>query len=156
MKRIKTNLLIALCFLFFAANAKAEGYMIHIELLSSPDPIEVSLSEYPTVTFNEGKLNISSNNLSCEISDIKKWTFNQGVPTEISSEKTASSVNYRDNVFTITGITSDNLNVFDLQGVKQAPATKFSGNNVIVDFNNLPNGVYIIKIGTQSYKVNKI
>ncbi len=143
-KKILTLLLLACQTLAFA-----EGSALLVTLKDGKKAGYV-LSQKPTITFNDSKLNINVSDASTEynLADISTFTFvNEGDITSIHELPKGSSLfEYRNGTIHSKGA---NIQVYTLDGklLKNGEST--------ISLMGYPNGIYVIKMNNQIIKVRK-
>lgn len=127
--------------------------------------IEYDLADTPVVSFTETGISVSSESLSTEIvdcvySDVVKMWFRLKTATEIEdaiSDKVRQTVRFTDGVtFCVEGVDNNaSVRVYALDGKSMSVAIDRMDNGLTVHLDGLQDGVYVIMVGNQRYKVVK-
>lgn len=112
----------------------------------------------PVMTLNETSVNINSDSkaYSAEIADIIDFSF---IGNSLNAVTSISDGNQRiehyGNSIIIKGLaTGETVSLFDLNGI--AISTYISkGENLMIDLNQVPSGVYILSTKNSNYKIRK-
>jgi len=124
--------------------------------------VTFQLSEKPVITFDAKNVYISTSDFSAAYENIDSLYFkDETVVTKV--EKIDNSVKQEYNVkFTdghtviISGFTQAvRLDVYSVNGMKLNVGTERSGDSIIIDLANQPNGIYIIRANSHSFKISK-
>lgn len=126
------------------------------------DSTYIELSTNPTVTFGQKSLVVSAGNLELDYNDIVSISFTDKIPdpitTGISTAGNDVRLRFDGHSSVVIFDLPDNaaVNVFSVEG-RSIPAaiTLTGGNAATVSLAGQSNGVYIIKVGTKSFKITK-
>lgn len=106
--------------------------------------VSYAFADKPKITFTEGKLIVTTTRTSAEfpLSGIRKYTFRETESTTKIDEMKASNLQ------------SEYLSVYDNNG-KLLMKTRVSDGNASLSLGTLPQGIYIVREGSKSYKIIK-
>lgn len=108
----------------------------------------------PVMRFgDEGTLTINAD--SYEVSGIKNFYISQtDDPSAVATPQTARPT-LAGGLFSVHAAAGTAVAVFNLVGTRQDIPVTQQGNTVTLDLHALPRGIYIIKVGKESFKINK-
>lgn len=112
----------------------------------------------PVITLNETTVNIdsASKTYSAEIAEILDFSFiGYDLDAVKSIQDLSKGIEFNHNAIIIKGLsTGETVSLFDLKGVTVATYTS-KEENMVVDLNQLPTGVYILSTKNANYKIKK-
>ncbi len=145
----------------FASN---EPSQLVVKLKDNTEKIFI-LANKPQVTFDIEKFYISTSDFSAELSNVQEFYFKTESTTGIDAiKKTDGSASSSPFTFRfvdgrtvyIDGLeTSARITVYSLSGAQVNARIDKGNGRAVVDFNNQPAGVYIIRANKQSFKIIK-
>lgn len=148
----KTLLLLTLCLAALAGEAKC----VIITLKSGTQMYyQLGGEKNPVMTFPEGK--VAMNDDQFEITDIKNFIISpDDVPEEVAlKEVEAPRMRLAGGILTTLAKEGDEVNVYTLSGI-EVKAEKSEENGLVrLNLSQLQRGTYIVKVGKESFKVNK-
>lgn len=106
--------------------------------------------EHPEITFDHGKINITSDNFEMsyerdEIADMKFENVQSGI-AEVVRDNVSFEI--KGNVIHVQGIPQySQVSVYDINGIKVMELSPVSEQEVSVDLNPLSSGIYFVRIG---------
>lgn len=163
MKLAKIFITALLCF-FCSVFAKAENTSYDVIFLLKDGTESVfALSSKPDITFDSTTVYVKSEDFNVSLSDVKNFHFKANVETPTSIDQVKEK-NHADFVFqftdgrtvTILGYKeTDKVAVYSVNGMKVGPVTEQSSDRVILHFDSLPSGSYVIQVNSNSYKILK-
>lgn len=112
----------------------------------------------PMITLDETTVHIKSDSkaYSAEIADIIDFSFignSLNAVTSISDSN--KGIEHYGNSIIIKGLaTGENVSLFDLKGIAIFTYTS-KGENLVIDLNQVPTGVYILSTKNSNYKIRK-
>ena len=115
------------------------------------------LVQKPVITMGEGNLYVSTDNATAtyRLHEVSHYAFGDAA-TGISAATAAATgvVRQGDNIV-LGGVSADRVVVSSIGGAAVAAAVSTVDNATVVSLASLPSGVYIIKVGGTTVKVNK-
>lgn len=149
MKKIALFLMMALSYITTnAANGKSLFVTFNDGL-----KVEFALSTSPEITFNNDQMTIKSTETTVSYELWKVATFTYGATsTGISQVETYSKYTIEGNHITIDG-TNNKIGIFTLDGKKIHLSPIPTGDKTSINLNELPHGIYIIRINNNSIKI---
>ena len=159
IKRLLTTTLMIFV-VSFLAKASNEPTTLYVKLKTG-DIKAFLLSEKPTVTFDSENIYINSSEFSTEYSNVEEFNFMDKVTdiNKVFSEKTQSLFGFKfidGKIVTITGCKkSDRLAVYSVNGMKVSTDAERADDSIVIDLGNMPSGIYIINVNSQSFKIYK-
>lgn len=157
----------------FALGLQCWGQRVsEVLVVEHKDGVEsFKLSEKPSITFDNGSLNIKSRTFSAKIDDVKKAYFQPVYPnsggtinpddpdptTEISKLRNTLQYTFVDGrTFIVEGLSENEVvRVYNLSGMKIDCRQDFYNQTRTIHLDNCPRGVYIIKVRNNAYKIIK-
>ena len=108
----------------------------------------------PVMRFSdEGTLTVNAD--SYEVSGIRNFYISQtDDPTSVSAPQAAHPT-LAGGLFSVHAAAGTVVDVFNLGGTRQDIPVTQQGDTVTLDLHALPRGIYIIKVGKESFKINK-
>lgn len=161
----KPLFLLAMAFfplLSFADNSGLSLIVSYYDANGQRQTQSLLLDDKPELSFDKDEVTVESSSvhgLSLVYSNVIDMHFE--VATKIRSLSGADKGNVtmsylNDHTIKISGIKpSSKVNVFTTGGAKISPKTSVDNTSVTLDFGNQPNGIYIVKINNQTFKVIK-
>lgn len=151
-KNYSLRLLLLLFFVAFNFGFAIADTCLVIEMKSGATHSFV-LEEQPTITFEGTKLCIvaPSAETRLNITDVERFHFEEATDAVIMPAKVGSTFRYINGMLTVMG-SEGPVSVVDAAGRLVYSA---SGNEVSVDMNAQPDGVYIVNMGKRSVKIKK-
>lgn len=148
----KTLLCLLLCLAAQAISAKCViitlkgGTLMYYQLGGEKNPV---------MTFPEGK--VAMNDDVFEISDIKSFVISpEDVPEEVAlKELEAPQMRFAGGILTTKAVEGDEVKVCTLSGKEVKAEAEAHNGLVSVNLSKLQRGTYIVKVGKESFKVNK-
>lgn len=112
----------------------------------------------PVITLNETsvKINSDSKTYSAEIAEIIDFSFIGDSLNEVSSISDFNKgIEYYRNSIVIKGLSmGETVSLFDLNGMTISTFTS-NEDNMVIDLNQVPTGVYILSTKNANYKIKK-
>ncbi len=153
-RKRKYAFLLALLFLLPLRAAERDCLIVHLQ---SGDHVVFMLEDNPQIYFTETGAEINMH--SYQFSEVKKYTFgdSEHLPQGLSDLIAHESVAMHDGKLIVSMQESDTrLCIYTITGQEmQLPHITRTDNKAVVDINNLPAGVYVLGIGTESIKFVK-
>lgn len=114
------------------------------------------LVQKPVITMGEGNLYVSTDNATAtyRLHEVSHYAFGDA-PTGISAATAATGVVRQGDNIVLGGVSADRVVVSSIGGAAVAAAVSTVDNATVVSLASLPSGVYIIKVGGTTVKVNK-
>ncbi len=141
--------------LFFLTAARGEDcVVVH---LRSGGKMFFFIEEHPKITIENGAFCVSAQHL--EISDISKYTIEDVDPSDVIRIQAEDSRSLRSVAGkVIVRPKSDNplIQLYNIGGVACPVERRFAADgSVIIDLGGLPSGYYILKIDTETFKIQR-
>lgn len=165
---IKSLLLLLLTAFSLSSAAANTGLALVIYEKGNATPVfECWLTDKPTVTFNNGKLTATapSGTYTLEFTNVARMEFEEkeeiitDVEEELAEELSPATLRLQfldSQTALIEGIhDGDTARLYAIDGRVVPAEMERSGSRLTIYLGNLPQGVYIIRIGNQSFKIYK-
>lgn len=151
---MKKRLLLAACLCLSALTAGAKCVIITLKS-GTLMYYQLGGEKNPVMTFPEGK--VAMNDDTFEISDIKNFYISpDDVPEEVALQRVeAPQMRFVGGIFTAKADKGDDVRVYSLGGTEMRVEKSEANGNISININKLQKGTYIIKVGKDSFKVNK-
>lgn len=149
MKKIALSLMMTACCL--AAHAINEKSLF--VTFEDGEKVEFALATTPEVTFGNDQMTITTTETTASYDLWKVSTFTYGAAaTGINQAEVNNKFALEGNHIIIDG-TNNKISVFSLDGKASNLSPITRGDKTIVNIDELPQGVYIIKINNKSIKI---
>ena len=147
---MKTKSILAVLLLMVCTNMMADKYLT---ISYSGTEQNISLPIIQKITFEEGYVVVTTaeGKHSYPISILDKMTFTESADAIKALPEEAENLTYKDGTLSIKG--DGMLRVYNASGALISIANVKEGANVSLD--NLPTGVYIVRMGNKAIKVKK-
>ena len=125
------------------------------------DSTYIEMSANPTLTFGRNSLMVSTDNLVLDYNNIVSISFVDQMPdpiiTNISTVQNDTRLRFDgSSVVTVLDLPDGvGVRVFSIDGRKIPADVTLVDHYAMVNLTNQPDGVYIIKVGTKSFKITK-
>ena len=158
------RILLAFVLLGFSSMAKAaDDVLLIVQNVGDDDrdSTYIELSTNPMLTFGQNSLMVSTDNLVLDYGNIVSISFVDQMPPPIVTEvfEVQNDIRLRfdgPSMVTVLGLPDRvRVGVFSVDGRKISADVMPGEHYVSIDLANQPNGVYIIKVGTKSFKITK-
>ena len=158
------RILLAFVLLGFSSMAKAaDDVLLIVQTVGDDDrdSTYIELSTNPMLTFGQNSLMVSTDNLLLDYGNIVSISFVDQMPPPIVTEvfEVQNDIRLRfdgPSMVTVLGLPGRvGVGVFSVDGRKISAGVMPGEHYVSIDLANQPNGVYIIKVGTKSFKITK-
>ena len=158
------RILLAFVLLGFSSMAKAaDDVLLIVQTVGDDDrdSTYIELSTNPMLTFGQNSLIVSTGNLVLDYANIVSILFVDKMPTPSVTEvfEIQNDIRLRfdsPSMVTVLGLPGRvGVGVFSVDGRKISAGIMPGEHYVSIDLANQPNGVYIIKVGTKSFKITK-
>lgn len=158
------RILLAFVLLGFSLMAKAaDDVLLIVQNVGDDDrdSTYIELSTNPKLTFGQNSLMVSTGNLVLDYANIVSISFVDKMPPPIVTEvfEVQNDIRLRfdgPSMVTVLGLPGRvGVGVFSVDGRKISADVMPGEHYVSIDLANQPNGVYIIKVGTKSFKITK-
>lgn len=141
----------------------ADDVLLIVQNMGSADndSTYIEMNANPTLTFGRDSLMVSTDNLVLDYNNIVSISFVDQMPPPIVTEvfEVQNDIRLRfdgPSMVTVLGLPDRvRVGVFSVDGRKISPDVMPGAHSVSIDLANQPNGVYIIKVGTKSFKITK-
>ena len=120
--------------------------------------IAYDFKEKPIVTFSDNYLVITSESsqVSYNLGDYDHFSFENEIPTDISSLDVNGNISIEDDHLVFPGIKSGTrLKIYTLNGTIIYDKQINVNGNYTLSISNMPKGMYIVAIGKLAYKLKK-
>ncbi len=149
MKKIFTLLVLALATVSIEAKSLVftleNGSLVYYQLGGDTNPV---------MLFKEGKVCVNTD--AYEISEIKKFYISdEDDPNAIGELKEEVVPHFKANTFSMKAPTSAETSVYDVNGIEMKAEVSKRDGFVNIDLAKLKKGVYLIRVGDTSFKVQK-
>lgn len=117
------------------------------------------LADKPVITFDSQYLYISSSEFSTQYENVERAYFLENTTTAVKTVNDELDpkfvLNFTDgHTVTINGCTmADRLAVYTVNGMNVNADVERTANSMVIDLGNNPKGIYIIRINSQSFKI---
>ena len=158
------RILLAFVLLGFSSMAKAaDDVLLIVQTVGDDDrdSTYIELSTNPMLTFGQNSLMVSTDNLVLDYGNKVSISFVDQMPPPIVTEvfEVQNDIRLRfdgPSMVTVLGLPDRvRVGVFSVDGRKISPDVMPGAHSVSIDLANQPNGVYIIKVETKSFKITK-
>ena len=119
------------------------------------------LSNYPTVSFNSTQLIVQfydavagQTELNFNKQEVKKYFFSDEATDVESVADTQTDMNVQGNRIVVHGAKGA-MGVFRTDGTQVQTVVKADGDTVVIELDNLANGIYIVRAGKNVVKIAK-
>lgn len=150
---------IALVVIFFRVFAAANNNVDRLILkYVNGESVEILLSGMPVIIFENDEMHLttSTSSLQCPLDDLQDYSF-EGASMG-HSDIGIPSLTFKQNGDELIITSCDcipEIRMFDIQGIEMSIESKIVGESCIVNISNLANGVYILSINGNSFKIMK-
>lgn len=120
--------------------------------------VAYDFKEKPIVTFSDNYLVITSESsqVSYNLGDYDHFSFENEIPTDISSLDVNGNISIEDDHLVFPGIKSGTrLKIYTLNGTIIYDKQINVNGNYTLSISNMPKGMYIVAIGKLAYKLKK-
>lgn len=151
---------LALFFFAFSAVAKAEGKGMLVLELCNGQTVSFQLENQPVITFAESEMIVSERggfSNKFPMSDIVKYTFSD-VSTDIDNVGNDGNIKIfqdGDNLKLSNLKHGQELCLYSTGGILVKKGAASADGRIAMSLHDVPNGVYIVKIATFTYKILK-
>ena len=120
-----------------------------------------TLSEKPVITFDSEHVFINSSAFSTVYENVEKIYFQDNTTTSVKNidEQVHPRFSFKftdGHTITVIGCTkTDRLAVYSINGAKVSADVERTAESIVVDLTSVPSGIYIIRVNTQSFKIQK-
>lgn len=159
MKKILFSTLM-MFFVPFLALASNEPTELIIKMKSG-DVKSFLLSDKPVITFDSEHLNVTSTDFSTTYDNVESIYFQDNTTTSINNADKLPQAQFvfkftDSHTITITGCSlEDRLTVYSLNGMNISADVERTSDSIVINLENLPKGFYIIRVNSQSFKIQK-
>ena len=108
----------------------------------------------PMMRFADGKVCVNSDEYA--FSNIKNFYISEtDDPSGIEHLLKEQQITYKAGTLIVNTDSPESIGVYNANGMKVSVAVELSGDAVAVSLNQLPKGVYVVRVGESSFKVLK-
>lgn len=130
----------------------AEGEQCLVVFLKSGTKVMLPVSDEPKITFDGTVMRVGNGDY--QIENVQKWMVGEPELLGIENATDKESIAYRDGLLTISD--SADIHVYNAAGVEQPVKVKMQDMGIrTADLSALPAGVYMIKAGKETLKIQK-
>lgn len=141
-----------IAFALTTSHIHAEGEQCLVVFLKSGTKVTLPISDEPKITFDGTVMRVGNGDY--QIENVRKWMVGEPELLDIENATDKGDIMYRDGILTVGG--SASVHVYNAAGVEQSVSVKNQGAGLrTADLSALPAGVYVIKAGKETLKIQK-
>lgn len=156
MKKLLTAALIVFA---CAANSYAEDFKQLILWKANGERVNISLEEYPRVTFTSDEVLITThmNDFSFPAKDIVRFTYDTSTTgiENVTSDNQLSFSLIKNRLSISNTKSNSTIMVYQVDGVLMTSQKSDKSGNVIINMESYQPGVYIVKTASGNFKIRK-